>query len=433
MDLGYSRRTTNMGRTEETYNGMEQAQLEFLEQLISQDTTNELHGVYGKERNAQTLIIEKFRQLGLDVDVFEPDNQLLERFKEADRGHDYTDRPNVVGVWKGTGGGKSLILNGHIDTMPFDHLDEWLTHPLKPLRADGKLYGRGSCDMKAGVAAMITAVESLITSGVKLKGDVILQSVVDEEGGGNGTLACIERGYRADAAIVTEPTLLEIMPAHMGWLFYRVEFKGKALHSAMKWRGVNAIEKAVKFMEALRQLEHEWAIVKRHHFLPAPTINIGTIHGGMAGSVVPDQCVLEFGLHYQPTDADEEKLGSKVEAEIMETLQRVIASDAWLSEHPPIIEKYQEGSGYELPANHPLIESFASCFENVFERKPVIRGCEYGSDARLLANYGDIPTIVFGAGSIEQAHGINEFVDIKQYLDSIRILSDFIAHWCELD
>jgi len=152
----------------------------------------------------------------------------------------------------------------------------------------------------------------------------------------------------------------------------------------------------------------------------------------MAGSVVPDQCVLEFGIHYLPTDSDEEKLGSKVEAEIMALLQRVIASDAWLTEHPPAIEKYQEGSGYELQADHPLIGEFASRFETVFGRKPVVRGCEYGSDARLLANYGEIPTLVFGAGSIEQAHGINEFVDMGQYLDSIQMLTDFISHWCEV-
>ncbi|MBW7455794.1 M20/M25/M40 family metallo-hydrolase, partial [Paenibacillus sepulcri] len=149
--------------------------------------------------NAQQVIMEKFNELGLEIDVFEPENERLYAYKEADRGHYYENRPNVVGVWKGTGGGRSLILNGHIDTMPFDQLDKWTSHPLQPTRSEGKLYGRGSCDMKAGVAAMIMAVENLVKHGMRLKGDVILQSVVDEEGGGNGTLACLDRGYRADA------------------------------------------------------------------------------------------------------------------------------------------------------------------------------------------------------------------------------------------
>jgi acetylornithine deacetylase len=407
--------------------------LQFLEQLVAQDTTNKNHGVYGNEMNGQKIIMLRFEEMGLKVDVFEPDNQRLEAYKEADRGHVYDNRPNVVGVWKGSGGGRSLILNGHIDTMPFDQLDKWITHPVRPLLSEGKLYGRGSCDMKAGVAAMIMAVENLIQQGVHLKGDVIIQSVVDEEGGGNGTLACIDRGYKADAAIVTEPTELQIMPAHMGWLFYRMEFSGKALHSAMKWLGVNAIEKAVKVVLAIQELEREWAIAKRHPLLPPPTINIGTIHGGMAGSVVPDSCTMEFGLHYLPTDADEEMLGSRVEAELMGAIRRVIASDAWMSEHPPTINKYQEGSGYEIPLQHPLVEQFSSRFQHVFQKAPIIRGCEYGSDARLLANYGQTPTIVFGPGSIEQAHSINEFVEVSQYHESIQMLMDFITEWCESD
>ncbi|MBW7459615.1 M20/M25/M40 family metallo-hydrolase, partial [Paenibacillus sepulcri] len=185
-----------------------------------------------------------------------------------------------------------------------------------------------------------------------------------------------------------------------------------------------------KVIQALQELEREWAISKRHPLLPPPTINIGTIHGGMAGSVVPDRCILDFGLHYLPGDADEEKLGGLVEAEVMDMLRRVFASDAWMTEHPPVIEKYQEGSGYELLADHPLIGAVSSSFQNIFHTLPLVWGCEYGSDARLLANYGDIPTVVFGPGSIQQAHGIDEFVEIKQYWDCIKVLTDFISDWC---
>lgn len=404
--------------------------LDFLKSLISADTTNQEHGVFGKEMNGQKVIIEKLLKMGLEVDEFEPDYNDLKKYEEADQGHDYTDRPNVVGVYKGSGGGKSLILNGHMDTMPFDNLDKWVTHPLKPEIQDGKLYGRGSCDMKAGVASMILALETLIDKGVKLKGDVIIQSVVDEEGGGNGSLACVDKGYKADAAIVTEPTSLEIMPAHMGWLFYKVEFTGKSLHSALKWEGVNAIEKAMKVMLALQELERNWAIKKRHPLLPPPTINFGTIHGGMAGSVVPDYCLLDFGLHYLPTDADSEGMGKEVEKEVFEVLENVVKGDPWLKENPPKIRKYQEGSGYEIGQDHPIIDSISKQFTNVIGSSPTIRGCEYGSDARLLNNYGRVPTVVFGPGSIQQAHAINEYVPVDEYLKSIEILAGIIEEWC---
>jgi acetylornithine deacetylase len=404
--------------------------IQFLKALISADTTNEQHGVFGKELNGQKLIIEKLTKMGLQIDTFEPEYEKLKKYDEADIGHEYKNRPNVVGIYKGSGGGKSLLLNGHIDTMPFDQLDKWVTHPLEPIINNGKLYGRGSCDMKAGVAAMILALETLLDNGVELKGDVIIESVVDEEGGGNGTLACVDKGYLADAAIVTEPTQLEIMPAHMGWLFYKVEISGRSLHSALKWKGVNAIEKAIKVIQGLQELEEKWAITKRHPLLPPPTINIGTIHGGMAGSVVPDTCILDFGLHYLPTDSDAEGLGKDVEKEIFAVINNIVNGDPWLQQNPPIIKKYQEGSSFEISKDHPIVETVSKQFVKNMGLPPTIRGCEYGSDARLLKNYGKIPTVVFGPGSIEQAHAINEFVPVDEFLKSIEILAGVIEEWC---
>lgn len=405
--------------------------LEFLKTVVSADSTNIRHGFGGNEMNAQRVIIKKLEELGMEVDVFEPsDPELCSRFKEANPGHDYENRPNVVGVLKGAGGGKSLILNGHIDTMPFDHLEEWVTHPLEPKVIDGKLYGRGTCDMKGGLSAAICAVDLLKNMGVSLKGDVIVESVVDEEGGGNGTMACIARGYRADGAIISEPTEMEIMPAHMGWLFYKIEIKGKALHSSMKWKGVNAIEKMMKIMQALQELERKWCMEKRSAILPPPTINFGTIHGGMAGSVVADRCVLDFGLHYLPTDADDEGLGKEVERELFDAIRYAAAGDEWLSANPPVINLYQQGSGYQLPADNPLVKLLAGSHSHLLGKEPVVRGCEYGSDARLLTNYGHTPAVLYGPGSIRQAHGINEYVEVEQFYQVILVLAGTIMEWC---
>lgn len=403
--------------------------LALLKELIAADSTNIDHGVGGNERNAQRVVRKKLEALGMEIDQFEPDPETLARYEEAGRGHRYEGRPNVVGIRKGSGGGRSLILNGHIDTMPFDHVEQWVTPPLSPKELDGRLYGRGACDMKGGIAAMLTALDCIDRAGISLRGDVIFQSVVDEEGGGNGSFACAARGYRADGAIIAEPTQLEIMPAHMGWLFYKLEVTGRALHSSMKWNGVNAIEKTMKYMQALQELERLWAISKRSAMLPPPTINFGTIHGGMAGSVVADRCVLDFGLHYLPADADEKGLGTKVDAEIRELVRQVSASDAWLREHPPVLTLYQQGSGYQISPGHPLVQILK---ENSLSHlgRASVRGCEYGSDARILANYAGTPAVLFGPGSILRAHAINEYVELDQFYSAVEILAETIAAWC---
>ncbi len=404
--------------------------LNVLKRIMAQDSTNSEHGIHGNEANAQKVVSQELKSLGMTVDEFEPDNTELEKWPEINRGHDYENRPNVVGTLHGSGGGKSLILNGHIDTMPFTNLDEWVTHPLEPMEKDGLLYGRGACDMKGGLAAALCALQLLQEAGKELKGDVIFESVVDEEGGGNGTVACIAKGYKADAAIVMEPTELQIMPAHMGWLFYKMKVEGKALHSAMKWKGVNAIEKMMKFMTALQELERKWCMEKRSALLPPPTINFGVISGGIAGSVVADECVLDFGLHYLPADGGADGLGKDVEKEVFEALDYAAAGDAWLSKHPYEIKLYQNGSGYELAQDHPMVKILAQSHEAILSERPIVRGCEYGSDARLLTNYGKTPSVIYGPGCIQQAHAVNEFIKIDEYLKAVEVYAQTILAWC---
>lgn len=404
--------------------------LRFLIEIVSADTRIKDMGIYGKEINGQKIIIDKLKEIGAELDIFEPNYEDISKCKEVNPFHEYIGRPNVVGILKGSGGGKSLIINGHIDVMPFDNLDEWICYPLKPIVKNGKLYGRGTCDMKGGLAAAIMALKTIKESGIELKGDVTLQSVVDEEGGGNGTLACCEKGYKADAAIIPEPTQLKLAPAHMGWLFYRIEFKGKAAHCALKWKGTNAIEKCMKAILAMQELERNWAIEKRHPYLPPPTINFGTIHGGIEGSIVPDKCILEMSAHFLPCEIDGEWMGSKVEKEFMHAFENIINSDDWLKENPPKVTLCQIGSGYDIGSSHPIYQCVSQNFKKIKGKEPLLYGLESGADARLLNNYANTPTLIFGPGNIENAHSINEFIELEQYYDAIKILSLSIVDWC---
>lgn len=402
----------------------------FLVELVKADTQVLGHGIDGgREAAGQELIRARLEQMGIKPDVFEPDNERLARYGLGNTGHEYAGRSNVVGRLPGSGGGRSLILNGHVDTMPPGDIAAWPHPPWGGAIERGRLYGLGASDMKAGLAGMLLAIEAISLAGVSLKGDLIFESVVDEEGGGNGTLACLDRGYRADGALIAEPTNMEVQPAHMGFIFYSVKVSGKALHSSRKWAGVSAIEKAFKIINALEELEKRWLLTRRHPLLPGPSINIGEIRGGEAGSTVPGWCELRLCLHYLPGGVD---AGQRVEEEILNTIHLCCQGDAWLREHPPAVTKYQEGSPFEIPVEHLLVRTIAKVVEE--ERGSVkLSGMPAGCDARYFTTLAGIPCVICGPGEPEEAHSVGESVKINEYLSFIRVMARFILDWCGLE
>ncbi|MBA9026356.1 ArgE/DapE family deacylase [Peribacillus huizhouensis] len=409
--------------------------INFLSQLVQTDTQVLGHGVLGgKEKAGQEIIKQKLLDLGFEIDEFLVEDEKIKKFPGANLGHDNRERPNIVGILKGTGGGKSLILNGHIDTMPFGDRDKWSNDPFLGQVQGDVLYGLGSTDMKASLAAMILAAQVIKTSGIQLKGDLIIQSVVDEEGGGNGTLACVERGYTADAAIVGEPTQLHIQPAHMGFLFHEIVVEGHSLHSSQLWEGVNAIDKAIKIYQSLKDLEHRWLMTEKHPLLPGPTINLGEIAGGIAGSVVPGSCTLKTCLHYQPKQNEAYGLTrERVNSQVLGAIESVVNGDEWLKEHPPQVNVYQEGYPFETPITHSLVQEMKSVIEDVLQKEAVIEGMPAGCDARILSGFGKIPTIIVGCGDPRQCHCVDESVPISQFLSLIEIYVNFIISWCDVE
>lgn len=410
----------------------EKEYIEFLKTVVSADTRILEHGKYGNEENGQKIIEAFLKKYGASTDRVQPSYEEMNFCPEVNRDHHYEGRYNVVGTFEGEGGGKSLLFNGHIDTVDFGDLRLWTKGPLEPYVEDGKLVGRGACDMKGGLCASLMAMKAILDCGIKLKGKVIYESVVDEEGGGNGTLACCARGYHADAAIIPEPSDLWLAPAHMGWLIYEIEVEGRANHCGAKWDGVNAIEKMAKIIAGLQEAEREWALTRRHPYLPPQSISIDTIQGGVASTIVPDYCRLEVIVHFQPHKEEGYSwMGEKYDREVREVIRRVSMGDEWLEKHPPKVNLYQLGSACDIGVEHPICRELSEKTQRITGRKPGCKGLVSGADGRLLNHYAHTPTVHFGPGSMEIAHTVNEFVPIQEYLDCIRIFAETILDWCQ--
>jgi acetylornithine deacetylase len=407
--------------------------IEFLGALVRIDSTVIHHGLDGNEAAAQAFVREYLSGRGLEVHAHEPDYRNFENAPAFSPGHSYANRPNVVAIARGAGGGRSLILNGHIDTMEPQYLERWSHDPFDPVIEDGKLYGVGSCDMKAGLAALMMALEAVSESGVRLAGDVIVESVVDEEGGGNGSLDLCARGYRADGAIIAEPTQLDVQPASRGVLLLEVRVQGRPTHACLKWEGVNAIEKSFGIISTLREMEREWLATRTHPLLPRPTVGLGQIEGGVAGSAVPGECVLRFDLKYLPSQYDLQGNRGVVDGEAIkrEVTERILAAcraDAWLADNPPKLSFYQHCIPHEIPADDPLVLVIAEAVQGVMGEAR-ITGFPAGCDARHFAMHG-IPAVIFGPGDLRNAHNVDEHVPVEDYLRCLEAVAHTIVAWC---
>jgi acetylornithine deacetylase len=291
--------------------------------------------ILGGETKVAEFLKPVLEGLGLETDMW-----------EAEKG-----RANLVGVLKGAGDGKSLILNGHTDVVPPGREEDWTSaEPWSGKVSDGKIWGRGSCDMKGGNAAAVIALKALLNTGHRPKGDIIMEYVVGEEMMNTpaGTGAAIKRGYKADAAIVVEPSgppyRLAIIPASPGVFYMRVTVKGKAVHASLRDElvrsggqgaqvGVSSIDKAMIIYEGLRRLEEEWGQTKSHPMFSRPghfTLHPGLITGGPSGAfVISDESRIEYSIWHAPQDTEEQ-----VKMEVETQIHRFAQTDPWLFAGP---------------------------------------------------------------------------------------------------
>lgn len=391
----------------------------------------QLASTQGNEREAQRLIANLLHGMELKVDMWEPaGDELTNHPNFISTRENFNDSPNVVGILKGQGDGRSIVLNGHIDVVPAGDREQWTDDPFSGSIIGGRMYGRGVTDMKGGNVALLLAIEALQENGIQLKGDVIFQSVIEEESGGAGTLAAILRGYRADAAIIPEPTNLKIFPKQQGSMWFRIHVNGRSAHGGTRYEGISAIEKSMLVVDHLRKLEemrNKQITDPLYGNVPIPVpINIGKIEGGDWPSSVPDLVKLEGRMGVSPEETIEE-----AQAEMEAWLEQLQSLDPWFREHPPKLEwfgaRWLPGS---ISLEHGLMNFLRTNFRDTLGTDPVIEASPWGTDGGLLTTTGGIPTIVFGPGTTKMAHFPNEYIELDHVFKTAEVIACTLVDWC---
>ena len=386
----------------------------------------------GGESAANDVLRPVYEAAGCEVDLFE----------------EYPGRANLVGVRRGTGGGQSLILNGHVDTVAPGDPARWASGDPFDGRVEGdRVFGLGASDMKSGLVAAAWAARALETAGVRLRGDLILESVVGEENMEHeaGTTATINRGYRADAAIVAEPTSVAGAPTLAtcsgGGTVFTVTIEGLTAHPCARgdhiWPGgtgerhaVNAIDKAFYVAQGIRHLETEWGRTRSHPLFPpgfftiGPDTILGTLHGQTFSWAVANECVLEYLVMYEPARAQ-----TDVRAEIETYLGTLFDADSWLRDHRPAIAWPHTWPPYETAPDHPIAQTVERAHARSAGEPVVRQGFSAVDDATFFERAG-IPAVSYGPGSILTCHCFDESVPIDDVMKAALVYAETAIEWC---
>jgi acetylornithine deacetylase len=372
------------------------AAVRLLKELVAIDSVNPslVPGAKGEAAIA-AAIAAHLRRIGLDVEL-----------QDAAPG-----RPNVIGVLEGRGRGRSLMLCGHIDTVGVDGM----TAPFDPIERDGRLYGRGSQDMKGGVAAMIDAVRVVAGEGLPA-GRVVVAAVVDEEYASLGADALVSR-WRADAAVVTEPTDLRIAIGHKGFAWFDIETRGRAAHGSRPLDGRDAIMRMGRVLHALEQLDRRLQSAPPHPLMRTASLHASIIEGGRELSSYPDRCTLKLERRTITGETDAAVLG-----ELRQILARLCREDAeFEASVTPIFSRqpYEIAASHELPATLQRIVGPSA-------GEPI--GMSFWTDAAVLGGAG-IPSVLFGPGGAG-LHSTEEYVEVQDVLRCRDALAALTRAWC---
>ena len=392
------------------------------------ETLVRIESITGSEENIADWAAGALLELGLRVEVARSD---LERLRDdpAWPGEEMerTTLPIVVGR-AGSADGRRLILSGHLDVVPPGDPASWTVDPWGAEIREDRLYGRGACDMKGGVAAILAAVRSLGVDGSlhRLDGELMVVLVPSEEDGGQGTLGAIRSGATADMAIITEPSQLDVVVAHAGAITFRLTVPGRAAHASQRREGISALDKLFELTRALegderRRNEAETDPLMTALGLPYPTI-IGIVEGGEWASTVLDKVVAygRYGVKLGQSPAE-------AEADLRVSIAEACATDGFLRDHPATVEITGGRFGSaRVPSDHPLPTGLADVVERVTGRRPALLGEPYGADMQMFVNHGDTPCVIFGPGDVRVAHSADEHVPLDEVETCARVLAEWV-------
>lgn len=398
--------------------------LSFLSEMVR------IPSIGGAEAPAQLRVAEWMKGAGIDVDLWQLDMETLAAHPAHSAEVSRAEGLGVVGVLGQERGGRTLILNGHVDVVPPGDDEGWSFPPWCGKVEGGRVFGRGALDMKGGLVAALYAAKAIHDSGIRLKGRLLLQSVIGEEDGGIGTLATILRGYRGDGAVIMEPTGLVICPSQAGALNFRITVRGKAAHGCVREEGVSALEKFRVVQDELLALE-----ARRNHYCSDPLfrdyrvpfpLSVGTIEGGDWASSVPDWVRAEGRYGVAPG----EEAGVAREA-FEQALARAGETDPWFRDHPVELEWW---GGSFLPAqvapDEPIVKELGGALRELRGGEHRLKGVTFGSDMRLLVGVAGIPTVLFGPGDIRNAHAVDEAVSVEELRVTARTLALTALRFC---
>jgi acetylornithine deacetylase len=407
----------------------------FDEQLVTTADFVAIPSVRGAEGPCQDMIGDLLRRRGYEVDDWHieiDDLKDLRGFGPVE--HDFSKARSVVGTYRPNNNfGKSLILQGHCDVVPTGPLDMWETPPFSPVVRDGRMYGRGACDMKSGTIAALYALDAIGAAGMRPTSRIHFQSVIEEESTGVGALSTLQRGYRADACFIPEPTSGRMVRAQVGVIWFRLKVRGHPVHVFEAGSGSNAITAAYHLIGSLEELEAEWnerAKGDRHFNSVAHPINFnpGIISGGDWASSVPAWCDVDCRIAILPgwSVAD-------CQAEILRHVAAAARGHRFLSNNPSVVEwSGFLSEGYELKDSNEAETAFGKAFEAVYGGAVQDLVFTALTDTRFYGLNHGIPSLCFGASGAAM-HGFNEYVDLDSLRKSTKTMALFIAEWCGVE
>jgi acetylornithine deacetylase len=382
----------------------------------------------GAEGPCQDMIGDLLRERGYNLD----DLKDLRGFGPIE--HDFSKARTVVGTYRPTRDlGRSLIVQGHCDVVPAGPLAMWESPPFSPVVREGRMYGRGACDMKSGTIGALYALDAIRDAGLKPTARIHFQSVIEEESTGLGALSTLQRGYRADACLIPEPTSGKMVRSQVGVIWFRLKVSGHPVHVYEAGSGSNAITAAYHLIQALQKLEAEWNERAGHdrHFKTVThpiNFNPGIIKGGDWASSVPAWCNVDCRIAILPgwSVAD-------CQDEILACVSAAARDHRFLSNNPPEVQwSGFLSEGYELKDSAEAEAAFGKAFAAVYGGSVQDLVFTALTDTRFYGLNYNIPSLCFGASGAAM-HGFNEYVDLESLRKATKTIALFVAEWCGVE